>query len=44
VFVKQVGAVLGRQMGAGPHGADWSRWPEDLKIREFPRTAEQVPS
>jgi protein gp37 len=42
VFVKQLGAVTGRQFGAGPHGADWSAWPEDLKRREFPRTAGAV--
>lgn len=41
-FVKQLGAVLGRQFGAGPHGADWDYWPADLRIREFPRTAEPV--
>jgi protein gp37 len=42
IFVKQLGAVLGRRFGAGLHGADWSFWPEDLRIREFPHTAEQV--
>jgi protein gp37 len=44
VFVKQLGSVLGREFGAGSHGADWSAWPEDLRIREFPRTAEAVTS
>lgn len=44
VFVKQLGAVLGRQLGAGPKGGDWSTWPEDLKIREFPSAAEAVPA
>ncbi len=39
-FVKQLGAVLGRQYDAGPHGADWDNWPEDLRIREFPRSAQ----
>jgi protein gp37 len=35
-FLKQVGSVLGREMGAGSHGADWDAWPEDLRIRQFP--------
>jgi protein gp37 len=42
IFVKQLGATLGREYGAGPHGADWDRWPEGLKVREFPRVAEAV--
>jgi protein gp37 len=37
VFVKQMGSVLGRELGAGPKGGDWDVWPEDLRIREFPR-------
>jgi protein gp37 len=41
-FVKQLGAVLGQQYNAGPHGADWEHWPEDLRVREFPLAAEQV--
>ena len=36
VFVKQLGSVLGRQLGAGPKGGDWDAWPQDLKVREFP--------
>jgi protein gp37 len=36
-FMKQVGSVRGRELGAGPKGGDWSRWPGDLKVREFPR-------
>jgi protein gp37 len=36
VFVKQLGSVLGRQLGAGPKGGDWDAWPADLKVREFP--------
>ena len=35
-FVKQLGSVLGRELGAGPKGGDWDAWPEDLRIREFP--------
>ena len=38
-FVKQLGAVLGRELGAGPKGGDMGRWPDDLRIREFPREA-----
>lgn len=40
VFVKQLGRVAGRELGAGPKGGDWDRWPEDLKVREFPVTAD----
>ncbi len=35
-FVKQLGAVAGRDLGAGPKGGDWDCWPGDLKVREFP--------
>jgi protein gp37 len=38
VFVKQLGSVL----GAGPKGGDMGYWPEDLRIREFPRVPEVV--
>jgi protein gp37 len=38
-FVKQLGSVAGRAAGAGPKGGDWDYWPEDLRIREFPRPA-----
>jgi protein gp37 len=41
-FCKQLGSVLGRQLGAGAKGGDWDRWPEDLRVREFPRSAEAV--
>ncbi len=37
VFVKQLGSVLGKELGAGSKGGDMDRWPEDLRIREFPR-------
>lgn len=43
-FCKQVGAVAGREIGAGAHGADWDAWPEDLRIRQFPVAAEAVPA
>jgi len=43
-FCKQVGAVLGRQLGAGSHGADWDAWPPDLKVRQFPPATEAVPA
>jgi hypothetical protein len=35
-FVKQLGSVLGREMGAGPKGGDIAWWPADLRVREFP--------
>ena len=43
-FVKQLGAVLGRELGADSHGSDWDYWPADLKIREFPSVREEVPA
>lgn len=43
-FCKQLGSALGRQLGAGSKGGDWSAWPEDLKVRQFPRVAEAVSS
>ena len=39
-FCKQLGAVLGAEFGAGAHGADWDAWPADLRVREFPRSAQ----
>ena len=39
VFVKQLGAVAGRSLGAGRKGGDWDAWPSDLRIREYPRRA-----
>jgi protein gp37 len=41
-FVKQLGAVAGRELGAGSKGGDWDQWPEDLKFRGFPPAAEVV--
>lgn len=41
-FVKQLGSVTGRRFGAGSKGGDWDAWPEDLRIREFPRTEERT--
>lgn len=38
-FVKQLGAVAGRELGAGSKGGDWERWPEDLRFRGFPAAA-----
>ena len=35
-FVKQLGSVLGRELGAGPKGGDMAGWPADLRVREFP--------
>jgi protein gp37 len=39
VFVKQMGACWAREHGADSHGGDWSFWPEDLRIRQFPESA-----
>jgi protein gp37 len=39
VFVKQVGSVLGREIGAGAKGGDIEAFPEDLQRREFPVAA-----
>ncbi len=36
-FVKQLGTVWARQNGERGKGGDWSTWPEDLRIREFPQ-------
>jgi protein gp37 len=38
-FVKQLGSVAGRELGAGPKGGDWERWPADLRFRMFPSAA-----
>lgn len=38
VFVKQLGAVW----AGGGKGGDWSRWPEDLRRREYPAVREAV--
>jgi protein gp37 len=38
VFVKQLGSCWARRNGGHGKGGDWDRWPEDLRIREFPRT------
>jgi protein gp37 len=42
VFMKQLGSVLGKQLGAGSKGGDMAAWPEDLRIREFPRVTEMT--
>jgi protein gp37 len=42
IFVKQLGSVAGRELGAGGKGGDWDAWPADLRIREFPAVAEAV--
>ena len=39
VFVKQLGTRWARVNGGESHGGDWSLWPEDLRIREFPVAA-----
>src|SRR5690242_7428761 len=40
VFVKQMGSVL----SGGGKGTDWSRWPEDLRISEYPSDVREVRS
>ncbi len=42
VFMKQLGSVLGKELGAGTKGGDWDMWPDDLRIREFPRVTEMT--
>lgn len=32
----QLGAVWAQGRGADPKGGDWERWPEDLRVRQFP--------
>jgi hypothetical protein len=39
-FVKQIGSVRGRELGAGPKGGDWDDWPADLRVREFPHESD----
>jgi protein gp37 len=36
IFVKQLGSAWAREHGGDSHGGDWSLWPEDLLIRQFP--------
>jgi len=38
-FVKQLGSVWARAHRADPKGGDWSRWPDDLRVREYPEVA-----
>jgi protein gp37 len=42
VFVKQLGSVLSRELGAGSKGGDMDHWPEDLRVREFPPVTEMT--
>jgi len=42
IFVKQLGSVWARGRATDSHGGDWDAWPEDLRIRQFPRAAEAV--
>lgn len=43
-FCKQLGTVLGRELGAGPKGGDIERFPADLRVREFPESRQAVAS
>lgn len=36
VFVKQLGGVWARQHGTDPKGGDWTHWPQQLRVRQFP--------
>jgi len=36
VFVKQLGSVWAKANSADPHGGNPDRWPEDLRVRQFP--------
>jgi protein gp37 len=38
VFVKQLGSVW----AGGGKGGDWDRWPEDLRVREYPEPSREV--
>ena len=43
VFMKQTGSVAAADLNPfAPRGkgGDWDRWPDDLRVREFPRPAE----
>jgi protein gp37 len=42
VFVKQLGSRWARGKGGDSHGGDMDLWPEELRIREFPRVAEMT--
>jgi protein gp37 len=37
IFVKQLGSVLGAELGAGGKGGDWDAFPADLRLREYPQ-------
>lgn len=43
-FCKQLGSMLGRELGAGSKGGNWESWPDDLKVREFPQVLTAVAS
>ena len=36
IFIKQLGSQWARENGRNDKGGDWSLWPEDLRIRQFP--------
>lgn len=42
-FVKQMGSVIARRVGwKDSKGGDWSEWPREMRVREFPKV--QVPA
>ena len=38
IFVKQMGTIWGRTYNADYKGQDITRWPQDLRIREYPKS------
>lgn len=37
-FFKQTGSVLAKQMGLTGKGDDWDEWPEEWRVREYPKS------
>ena len=42
MFVKQLGGDWAHGRSKDSHGGDWDDWPDDLRIREYPREAVAV--
>jgi protein gp37 len=43
IHVKQLGSVLARRMALkDSKGGDWSQWPEQLRIREYPASKQRL--
>ncbi len=41
-FVKQLGSVWAARVGADKKGGNWSLWPDDLRVREYPHATKAV--